>query len=110
MAVSEEETYMFIVDKETAQRYIGESSEDAAFAPLEDWVTADISGFSTYDAHGKSYGIEVSSLDIFKEAGITVPEYYFFIRYYPRADQEDQKAGYEASIRLAKEFLEYKTK
>jgi len=114
MAIGEDSTYLFIVDEAVAKRYIGEEKKDCSFAPLKDWVTGDISNFQTYDAHDTAYGIDISTLDIFKEAGINPAsenKHYMFMRYYPRKDQlDDHKAGYEASINLANKILEYKAK
>ena len=108
MAIGEEETYIFIFDKTIADMYKGEASDEIAYAPLEDWVEGDISKFKTYDAHGKAYGIDVSDLAVFKEAGLDKAELYMFIRYYPRKDQlKDQLKGYESAIRLANKILNY---
>ena len=107
MSIGEEETYIFLLDKSIADMYKGESAEDIAYAPIEDWVSGDISKYKTYDAHGKAYGIDVSDLAIFKEAGLDKAELYLFVRYYPRKDQvKKHLEGYEASIRLANKILE----
>lgn len=106
MAIGEEESYIFFLDKPVADLYKGENSEDIAYAPLEDWVEGDISGFETYDAHGKAYGIDISNLKFFKDAELDTSGLYMFIRYYPRKDQlKDHLKGYEASIRLANKIL-----
>lgn len=113
MAIGEEATYLFIMDEAVASRYIGEEKKDCSFAPLEDWVQGDISDLQIYDAHSTAYGIDISTLDIFKEAGMNISEtnkLYLFMRYYPRKDQlDDHLAGYEASVRLANKILEYKS-
>lgn len=107
MALGEEETYIFLLTREIADSYKEESAEYIPFAPLENWVKSDISELDTYDAHGNSYGIAISELDIFKEIGIPTDDVYMFIRYYPRKDQiKKQLKGYEASIELANKILE----
>jgi len=106
MALGEDETYLFLLTKEIADTYKGESVEYIPFAPLEDWVQGDISELNTYNAHGNAYGIDISEIDVFKESGIPTDEVYMFIRYYPRKDQiKKQLKGYKASIELANKIL-----
>ena len=108
MAIGEEASYIFFLDKTVADIYKGENSDDIAYAPLEDWVDGDISGFETYDAHGKAYGIDISNLKFFKDAELDTTGLYMFVRYYPRKDQlKDHLKGYESSIRLANKILNY---
>lgn len=95
-------TYLYILDSDMAKRY----AESESFTPLEDWLTADISGLATYDANGKAYGVDISDLKFFKDAEIDTSGLYMFIRYYPRADQKkEQLKGYNASIDLANKIL-----
>ena len=109
MAIGEEETYLFLLTREIADAYKEESAEYIPFAPLEDWAKGNISGLDTYDAHGNSYGIAISDLDIFKEMGIPTDDVYMFMRYYPRKDQiKKQLEGYKESIELANKILAYK--
>lgn len=106
MAFIEDETHLFILDEKSADRYKGEDSDEIAFAPLDDWLTADISGMSTYSAHGKEYGVDASNLKIFKDLGIDMSDHYLFVRYYPRKSQiKKQLEGYNAAIELANKML-----
>lgn len=108
MTIGEEESYIFFLDKTIADFYKGENADDIAYAPLEDWVDGDISRFETYDAHGKAYGIDISNLNFFKDAGLDTSGLYMFVRYYPRKDQlKEHRKEYEASIRLANKTLNY---
>jgi len=103
---TEGETYLYLMDKELADIYKFENADTIVFAPLEDWVTADISGFETYDAYGKAYGVDVSNLKIFKDAGVDTSGLYLLMRYYPREEQrKEQIKGYEASVELANKML-----
>ena len=103
---TEKGTYLYIMDKELADLYKGEDAGEMVFAPLDDWLTADISGLATYDAHGKAYGVDISNLKFFKDAEIDTSGLYLFMRYYPRSDQrKSQLKGYNASIKLANEIL-----
>ncbi len=107
IAFAGDETYLFILNKDCAERYKGESADSAAFAPLSDWLTADISDMNTYLAHGEHYGVDISNLKIFKDLGIDMTDHYLFMRYYPRKDQEkEQLKGYNAAIELANKILE----
>lgn len=106
MAFAEDETYLFIVSKEIADAYAGESADECVFAPLESWLKEDIPDDLIYSAHGKGYGINVSDLELFKNEGIEFQDHYLFIRYYPRKDQiKRQLKGYEGAIKLANEIL-----
>lgn len=108
MAIGEDNSYLFVLEKSIAEGYIGEGKDTCCFVPIEDWATEDISGLKTYDAHGESYGIAVSDLELFKELGLDQENYYLFVRYYPRESRvKEQKKGYEASLKLANEILKY---
>lgn len=107
LAFGEDETYLFILNKKVAERYQGESADRVAFAPLADWLTADISDMNTYSAHGEKYGVDISNLKIFKDLGIDMTDHYLFMRYYPRKDQvKEHLEGYNSAINLANKLLE----
>ena len=109
MAFAEDETYIFILDKDRASAFIGETPEDTGYAPLKDWLTADISNFGTLSAHGMDYGVDISNCEIFKDLGMDVSDHYLFIRYYPRKDQQKrQMTGYDAAIEFANRLLSEK--
>lgn len=109
LAFGEDETYLFILNKEIAERYKGESSDETAYAPLSDWLTVDISDMNTYSAHGEEYGVDISNLKIFKDLGIDMTDHYLFMRYHPRKDQEKKHLkGYNAAVNLANKMLENK--
>ncbi len=106
MAFAEDKTYLFIMDKSMAEVYQGENVDTCAFAPLDDWVTSDISSLGTYTAHGEAYGVDISEIKIFKDVGIKTDELYMFMRYYPREEQKKEHLkGYEASIELANRII-----
>ncbi len=106
LAFSEDDTYIFILDEETARRYQGEDKEECVFAPLKDWLDSDISVTNAFTAHGENYGVDISDCELFKSLNMDVSGHYLFIRYYPRKDQiEKQLPGYEASIELANKIL-----
>lgn len=105
-AFSEDDTYIFILDEETARRYQGEAKVECVFAPLNDWLAADVSVTNVFTAHGEKYGVDISDCELFKSLSMDVTGHYLFIRYYPRKDQiEKQLPGYEASIDLANKIL-----
>ena len=109
MSLSEDDTYVFILNKEIADAYSGEEADSCVYAPLEDWLKADIDESLIYKAHGKGYGIDISDMEIFKETGVDFSNHYLFLRYYPRPDQiKKQLAGYEGAIELLNNMLKSK--
>jgi len=106
LAFAEDETYLFILDKENAQRYQGEDADDCVFAPLSDWLSTEVSENAVFSAHGKGYGVAVSECKFFNDLGIDLKDHYIFMRYYPRKDQlKKQLAGYEAAVELANTII-----
>jgi hypothetical protein len=106
LAFAEDETYIFILDEENAMRYVGEKADDCVYAPLDDWLSAEISDNDIFSAHGKRYGVNLSEHKLFKDMGMDLSDHYLFIRYYPRKDQiEKQLDGYNAAIKLANSLL-----
>ena len=106
MSFGEDESYIFILDKSIADIYFGASEDACVFAPLEDWVTEDISGFETISAHGKAYGIDISGLEIFKDTGFDTEGKYLFMRYYPSENQiKKHLKGYNGATILANRIL-----
>ena len=106
LAFAEDATYIFILDKENAMRYVGEKDDDCVYAPLDNWLSAEISEDDIFSAHGKGYGVNLSEYKLFKDVGMDLTDHYLFIRYYPRKDQiEKQLDGYNAAIKLANSLL-----
>ena len=106
LTISEDEAYIYIMDKNIAEGYTGETSDECVFAPLEDWLTADISGKETFSAHGVDYGVELSDCKLFNDIGADFSGHYLFIRYYPRKDRiKQQLEGYKSAIGLANKIL-----
>lgn len=98
LAIAEDETYIFILDRETASRYAGLG----AFSPVDKWLDANISEENLFTDGGTAYGVSLTECGVFKDFGIMVDDHFLFIRYYPREDQiEKQLAGYKEAIRLA---------
>ena len=106
LTIAEDEAYIYIMDKGIAERYIGEDTSSCAFAPLKDWLAADISGKETFSAHGLDYGIELSDCKLLNDIGADFSGQYLFIRYYPREDRiKQQLEGYKSAIALANKIL-----
>ncbi len=106
LSLAEGDVYLYIMDKDTAQYCMGDDTENAIFAPLSDWLTADLADMETYSIKDIDYGIKLDDCAFFSENGIDFKDQYLLIRYYPRKDQiERQLAGYEASIKLANQIL-----
>lgn len=106
LSLAEDDVYLYIMDKATAQYCLGDDTESAIFAPLSDWVTADIGDAEKFSAGGIDFGIKLDNCAFFGENDIDFKDHYLFLRYYPRKDQLDrQLAGYNASIELANQIL-----
>lgn len=106
LSLAEDETYLFILDKENAMRYQGDDNSTCVFAPLDNWLTTKVSKEALFSAHGKDYGVDVSEIKVFNDLGIDLKDHYVFMRYYPRKDQlKKQLAGYEAAVELANTIL-----
>ena len=102
IALSEDENFVFIMDKETADIYAGDSEVGSMFAPLDDWFEGEYKGDNVYSANGVNYGIAVKDSPILKELGLDYGERYLFIRFYPRRDQLKKfLPGYEGAIEFA---------
>lgn len=106
LSFAEKETYIFILDEETAKRYQGEDKTECVFAPLKDWLSEKISVNNSFEAHNEKYGVELSNCKLFEELGMDMSNHYLFIRYYPREDQQDEQLpGYRAAITFANRIL-----
>lgn len=106
LSLAEDDVYLYIMDKPTAQYCMGDDTENAIFAPLADWVTADLAEKEIYSINGIDYGIKLDDYEFFAENDIDFKDQYLFLRYYPRKDQiKRQLAGYEVSIDLANKIL-----
>lgn len=106
LSLSEDETYIYILDKDIAEVYVGEDEQDCVFAPVDNWLKTDLKDDTAFfSAHGKNYGIPIELCSAFNEINSDISDKYLFIRYYPRKDQKKQLEGYKAAIDLANEML-----
>jgi len=105
MALSEDETFIFIMDKELLERYIGSSAENCVFAPLDNWLTTDVAEEKKYMAHGKAYAVELSGNKFLEDCGINAEGKYLCMRFYPRPNQKKFIPGYEAAAELGSLML-----
>ncbi len=103
-ALEEEEKYIFIIHKDFASRYLAQSAKDCRYAPLEQWLTADITGSETLSAYGNDYGILLDKSKIFEKWKCDLKDHYLLIRKKP-ADKAELPA-YNAAIKLANKLLE----
>lgn len=106
LSLAEDDVYLYIMDEETAKYCLGEDTENAIFAPLDDYLTSDTDNLEKFTVNGIEFGIKLNDCEFFDQFGDSFNEQYLFLRYYPREDQKKrQLAGYEASIKLANEIL-----
>jgi len=106
MALSEDETFIFIMDKDVLERYIGSEAETCVFAPLDNWLTASVPEDKKYVAHNNTYAVELSGNKFLEECGIDASGKYLCIRFYPRENQKKYIPGYEAAIELGNLMLQ----
>ncbi len=101
-----DEKYIYIMDKDAAELYVGELEEECPYAPLETWAKNIPENAQLFSAHGKNYGICLSDNKLLEGYGMDLSDHYLFIRYYPRKDQlKKQIKGYEGAITLANKIL-----
>ena len=104
-----DEKYVYILDKEVADLFVGESEDICPYAPLEAWFKDIPEGANVYSAHGKNYGISLEGNKILEGHGIDLENHFVFMRYYPRQDQlKKQLVGYEAAANFAKALISQK--
>ncbi len=101
-----DEKYIYIMDKEVAELYVGTAPDECPYAPVEDWAENLPEGVEFLSAHGVNYGVSLSGNSIFESCEIDLTDHYVLIRYAPRKDQEkEQLPGYKAAINLANEII-----
>lgn len=106
LAFAEDEKYIYIMDKEAAEIYIGSIPEESPYAPVENWANNLPEGTEFLTAHGINYGVSLSGNKFLEGYGIDLDDHYMIIRYYPRKDQiKKQLDGYKAAINLANKII-----
>ena len=107
ISLAEDDVYLYVMDKDIAQYCMGNDTENAVFAPVSDWLDADITDKETYNVNGIDYGVSLDECAFFGGNDIDYfKNHYLFLRYYPRKDQiKRQLAGYKASTKLANQIL-----
>ncbi len=101
-----DEKYIYIMDKEAAEIFIGEIPEECPYSPVEKWAKDIPEGTELFSAHGINYGVSLSGNKYLEGCGINLDNHYMIIRYYPRKDQiKKQLDGYKAAINLANEII-----
>lgn len=109
LSFAEDEKYIYIMDKEAAQLFIGTTPEESPYAPVENWAENLPEDTEFFTAHGINYGVSLSGNKFFEGYGIDLDNHYVIIRYYPRKDQlKKQLDGYKAAINLANTIISYK--
>lgn len=109
LSISEEDIFIYILDKKVADTYSGESADDSCFIPLSDWYKGVLPEGSTYNVHGVDYGIKLSECEFFNTISSDfekLTDTYIFVRYYPRKDQiKEQADGHKAAMKLAEKLI-----
>ena len=106
LSFAEDQKYIYIMDNEAAQLYIGQLKEECPYAPIERWAKNIPEGTEIFSAHGVNYGISLAGNKLFEGYGIDLSDHYLIMRYYPRKDQmKKQLKGYEAAVNLANRII-----
>ena len=106
LSLSEDETYIFIMDENLVKTYSGDDEQSGVFAPVKDWLKADVAEDKLYAANSGEYvAVKLDGNKYFENAGIDTNGKYLVMRFYPRKDQEKQVNGYKAAAKLANKIL-----
>lgn len=105
MALSEDETFIFMLDKDVVDRYKGDEESPCIFAPLDDWMTVDVPEEKKLLSQDKAVAVELSGNKLLKECGIDATGKYLCMRFYPRSDQKRFIPGYEEAARIGSRIL-----
>lgn len=106
LSLSEDETYIFIMDENQVKTYSGDNEQSGVFAPVKDWLTAEVSDDRLYAANGSDYvAVKLDGNKYLEDAGIDTNGKYLVMRFYPRQDQQKQIKGYKAAVKLANKLL-----
>ena len=106
LALSEDETYIYIMDEKLLRTYAGENSENCVFAKTDAWLKTDVPEDKLFTVHGDTVAVSLEGNKYLKEAGIDSAGKYLAVRFYPREDQKKQIPGYEAAVKLANKILQ----
>lgn len=106
LSLSEDETYIFIMDENLVKTYSGDDEQSGVFAPVKDWLKADVTEDKLYAANSGEYvAVKLDGNKYLENAGIDTNGKYLVMRFYPREDQEKQVNGYKAAAKLANKIL-----
>ena len=106
LSLSEDETYIFIMDENLVKTYSGDDEQSGVFAPVKDWLKADVAEDKLYAANSGGYvAVKLDGNKYLENAGIDTNGKYLVMRFYPREDQEKQVNGYNAAAKLANKIL-----
>lgn len=106
LSLSEDETYIFIMDENLVKTYSGDDEQSGVFAPVKDWLKADVAEDKLYAANSGEYvAVKLDGNKYLENAGIDTNGKYLVMRFYPREDQEKQVNGYKAAAKLANKIL-----
>lgn len=104
LTLSADEVYIYLMDGDVAAGFLSEDPSDCVFAPLDTWCTRDFS--ETAICSGDvPVGVPLSEISAFDETPLSADDKYMLVRYAPREDQKEQKAGYAAAIKLAEKLV-----
>ena len=105
LALSEDESYLFILDESILTQFAGETADECVYRPLSQWLTSSVSEEKIYKMHDTGFAVSIEGNKYFEDAGINTTGKYLAMRFYPREDQKKQIPGYEASVKLANQIL-----
>lgn len=107
---SDSDTYAFILSKDLAEYFAGEKEDMCVFEPLDQWFDGETSESAVFSAHGKKYGIAVSSLDIFKNTNIDMSDHYLLVRSLPSGKENSRPPKAYTATKLLLDKIIHDTK
>ena len=105
LSLSADEAYLYIIDEELVDTFIGDSADNATFVPLEKWYKGAYNPDTAFSRFDKVYGIRVSDCKMLKDIFKDSENKYLIMRYYPRNDQKKQIKGYNAAAKLGAQLI-----
>lgn len=106
-ALYDEEKYVYIMHKDVIPRFFGSNTVNCAYAPVDEWLTADIGDARMISAHDTNYGISLDGSKLFRQWDIDLTDHYLLMRFAPKENaSKDEINDYESAKELANILLE----
>ena len=105
LSLSSDEVYLYIIDKNLIDAFLGDNALSSAFEPVENWYKGTVNSETAFSKFGKVYGINVSECKTLKNILKEPENHYLLMRYYPTDNQKKQLKGYNAASKLGTQII-----